>query len=104
HSTRVGNLISFSGVDFQAENVARARIKGAELGYDKTYGAWHLGMALTWQNPRNEDTDTPLLRRPKQKFTGTLEYRFGDSIRVGTELIRSGRRSDVGGIQLPGYT
>ncbi|MEP6881631.1 MAG: TonB-dependent receptor, partial [Dokdonella sp.] len=40
YSTRVRNLISFTGVDFQAENIARARIKGAELGYDKTFGAW----------------------------------------------------------------
>ncbi len=104
YSTRVSNLISFSGVAFQAENVARVRIRGAELGYDRNFGAWHLDTAFTWQDSRNEDTDTQLLRRPKQKFTGTLERLFGESIRAGAELIRSGRRNDVGGIQLPGYT
>ncbi len=104
YSTRVSNLISFSGVGFRAENVARARIKGAELGYDKTLGEWRLDSAFTWQDPRNEDTDTGLLRRPKQKFTGSVERMFGESIRAGAELIRSGRRDDVGGIELPGYT
>ncbi len=104
YSTQVSNLISFSGVDFQAENVARARIKGAELGYDKTFGPWRFDSAFSWQDPRNEDTDTPLLRRPKQKFTGTVERAFGESIRAGAEVIRSGRRNDVGGIELPGYT
>lgn len=104
YSTRIRNLISFSGVDFQAENIARARIKGAELSYQKTLGAWQVSTSYTWQKPRNEDTDSDLLRRPRQKFTGTIERSFGDSIRVGAELIRSGHRDDVGGIELPGYT
>ena len=59
---------------------------------------------LTWQDPRNEDTGTQLLRRPKQKFSGTLERSFGESLRAGIELLRSGRRADVAGIELPGYT
>lgn len=104
YSTQVSNLISFSGIDFQAENVARARIKGAELVYDKTFGEWRFDTAFTWQDPRNEDTDTALLRRPKQKFTGTLERAFGTTFRAGAELIRSGKRDDVGGIELSGYT
>ena len=104
YSTRIGNLISFSGVDFQAENVARARIKGAELAYDKSVGAWRFDTSFTWQDPRNEDTDTQLLRRPKHKFTGTVERAFGTSFRAGAELISSGKREDVGGIELAGYT
>lgn len=104
YSTRISNLISFSGVDFQAENVARARIKGAELGYDASFGAWTIDGRFTWQDPRNEDTGTQLLRRPKQKFSGTLERSVGESLRAGIELLRSGRRADVAGIELPGYT
>ena len=103
YSTRVSNLISFSGVDFQAENVARARIRGVELAYDRTLGAWAFDTTLTWQDPRNEDTGTQLLRRPQQKFTGTLERSFGETLRAGAEVILSGRRDDVGGIELPGY-
>ena len=103
-STRIDNLISFSGVDFQAENIARARIKGIELVYNNAVGAWLFDTSFTWQDPRNEDTGTQLLRRPKQKFTGTLERSFGESFRAGAELVLSGRRDDVGGIELPSYT
>jgi vitamin B12 transporter len=104
YRTRVSNLISFSGIDFQAENVARARIKGAELGYEKSLGTWQVSTSYTWQDPRNEDNAAVLLRRPKQKFTGALDRSFGESLRLGAELIRSGKRNDVGGIVLPGYT
>ncbi|HOX70518.1 MAG: TonB-dependent receptor [Dokdonella sp.] len=104
YETRIRNLISFSGIDFQAENVARARIKGAEFGYDRTVGAWRFDTAFTWQDPRNEDTDAQLLRRPRQKFSGSVERSFGETIRAGAELVRSGKRVDVGGIELPGYT
>jgi vitamin B12 transporter len=104
YDTRVSNLISFSGIGFQAENVARARIRGAELGYEKNLGAWQVSANCTWQDPRNEASDLPLLRRPKQKFTSILNRSFGASFRLGTELIHSGRRSDVGGIGLAGYT
>lgn len=104
YSTQITNLISFSGVDFQAENVARARIKGAELGYNASLGKWRLNTAFTWQDPRNEDTDTALLRRPKQKFTGTIERSFGTSFSAGAELIHAGARDDVGGIELSGYS
>lgn len=104
YSTRIRNLISFTGTDFQAENIARAQIKGAELSYEKSLAAWQFSTAYTWQKPRNEDSDTDLLRRPRQKFTATMEREFGDSLRLGAELMRSGKRDDVGGTNLPGYT
>lgn len=102
-SSRVHNLISFSGIDFQAENVARARIRGAEVDYQQSFGPWLAGANLTWQIPRNEDAETDLLRRPRQKFSGTLDRRFGDSFQLGAEWLLSGDRDDVGGIALPGY-
>ena len=58
---------------------------------------------LTWQIPRNEDSDNDLLRRPRQKFSGTLERSFGNTFQLGAEWLLSGSRDDVGGIQLPGY-
>jgi vitamin B12 transporter len=33
-----------------------------------------------------------------------LDRSFGESLRLGAEVIHSGRRNDVGGITLPGYT
>jgi vitamin B12 transporter len=103
HSTRVRNLISFSGVDFQAVNIARAEIKGAEIDYRMSAGAWQFSANYTWQDPRNADTDSALLRRPKQKAASTIERSFGDALHLGAEVIASGPRDDVGGIDLPGY-
>ncbi|HNR91289.1 MAG TPA: TonB-dependent receptor [Dokdonella sp.] len=102
--THVRNLISFSGVDFQAENVARAKIRGSAIEYDGRYGAWQVGASFTWQDPRNADTDALLLRRAKHKATAIVERRFGDEFSIGAEMLRSGRRADVGGIELSGYT
>ena len=104
YRTRVRNLISFTGIDFQAENVARARIDGGELAYDGRFGVWQASATLTWQDPRNEDTDTALLRRPKHKATARLERRFGDALRIGAEVLYAGQRDDVGGLGLPSYT
>jgi vitamin B12 transporter len=103
YSTRIRNLISFSGTDFRAENVARARIRGAELGYERRLGEWQVASSLTWQRARNEDTDTDLLRRPRQKTSASIDRGFGPHIKAGIEVLRSGPRSDVGGIRLPGY-
>lgn len=59
---------------------------------------------MTWQDPKNEDTDTALLRRPKHKATASVERRFGDDLRVGAEVLYAGKRDDVGGLGLPSYT
>jgi len=104
YSTKVRNLISFTGPDFQAENIARAKIDGSELGYDGGFGDWLVHGSYTWQDARNADTDTELLRRPKQKLSGRLERRFGDRARAGVEVLYAGHRDDVGGIELPSYT
>ena len=104
YATRVRNLISFTGVDFQAENVARAKIRGSELAYDARFGTWTLGTTLTWQDARNEDTDSALLRRPKQKVSAIVERQLGDAVRVGAEVLYAGGRDDVGGLGLPSYT
>jgi len=103
YSTRVRDLISFTGPNFRAENIARANIDGAELTYDFTADPWLLHAAYTWQDPRDADTDSQLLRRPKQKFTTVAERRFGERLRAGAELVYSGRRDDIGGLELPSY-
>jgi vitamin B12 transporter len=83
--------------------VARARIRGAELSYEKRIGEWRIASTLTWQEPRNEDTDSDLLRRSRQKATASIDRDFGPRTQAGVELIGSGTRSDIGGIRLPGY-
>ncbi|HET6546296.1 MAG TPA: TonB-dependent receptor [Rhodanobacteraceae bacterium] len=104
YRTRIRDLIAFTGENFRAENVDRATIDGAELTWDATRGDWAAHAAWTWQDPRDEDTGSALLRRAKQKVSGTLERGFGERVRAGVELLYSSRRDDFGGIVLPAYT
>ncbi|MEO5623458.1 MAG: TonB-dependent receptor [Dokdonella sp.] len=103
YSTRVSNLISFSGPQNRAENVARAKVDGAELAYEVSVGMWSLHSTFTWQDPRNEDNGTLLIRRAKEKVSGVLERRFGERFSIGAELLYSSRREDVGDVNLPAY-
>ena len=67
YSTRIRNLISFSGADFRAENIARARIDGAELATKNVSANGSLHRSLTVAGCRATRTPTAnLLRRPKQ--------------------------------------
>jgi vitamin B12 transporter len=103
YSTRVRDLISFTGPDSQAENIAKAAIDGAELDYAITSGMWSAHATWTWQDARNQDTDTALIRRAKQKASAQLERRFGERLNAGVELAYNGRRDDVGDMELPAY-
>jgi vitamin B12 transporter len=103
-STRVHDLIEFTGGPLsQAINVDRAAIDGVELSHDLHAGEWSMSNRLTWQNPRNEDSDTQLVRRPKEKFSSLLERTFGDRFSGGAELAYSGKRDDIGNVILPSY-
>lgn len=104
YSTRVSDLISFTGPQNQAENVAHAAIDGAEVSWRLDAGAWGARANWTWQDARDEDSDTRLLRRPRQKGSAVVERAFGERLRVGAELFHNGRRDDVGGLELDAYT
>lgn len=103
YSTRVHDLISFTGPQNQAENIAHADLDGAELSYQFRAGDWSGRASYTWEDSRNADTDTPLLRRAKQKVSGIIERRFSDHLDAGAEVVYAGRRDDIGGLKLPGY-
>ncbi len=104
YSTRIRNLVSFTGPMARAENVQNARIDGSELAYSGSGGDWSWSANTTFQNPQNEDTDKQLLRRAKFKANLILERNFGTAVRVGGELVHAGKRDDFGGIELPSYS
>ncbi len=103
YSTRVHDLISFTGPNFQAENIARARIDGAELTYEADVAAWIVHVAYTYDDARDDTTDTALLRRPKNKFDAVLERRIGERFRAGAEIVAADQADDIAGTTLPGY-
>jgi vitamin B12 transporter len=103
YSTRVRDLISFTGPDFHAENIARAKIEGAELTWDLDAGDWLVHTAYTYDDAKDDTTDTPLLRRPRNKLDALVERRFGEHFRAGAEVVSADSADDVGGTKLPGY-
>ena len=103
-STRVHDLIDFSGGStFQAINIDHAAIDGAELSHHWRSGDWSVDSTATVQDPRNQDADAQLLRRPKQKLDSVIQRALGDRWTVGAEVFASGKRDDINDITLSGY-
>jgi vitamin B12 transporter len=106
----IDNLIEFVIVDFNTfeginRNVARARVRGLEAGYEYRSGDWLFRAEAIAQDPRDHDTDAQLLRRARQTLTSSLVRSFGRH-EVGIDLLASGERKDFGfpePISLPGY-
>jgi len=107
----VTDLITFVLVDpvtfeFRGENVARARIKGVETGYEFHNDAWRLRAEATFQDPRDRDTDQRLLRRARENYVLAVE-RHLRRFDVGVNALYAGNRYDSafpGNIRLKGYT
>jgi vitamin B12 transporter len=105
--TRVSDLIIYqSNFPFTALNVERARIRGAELGWQGTLGNWRFETALTLQDPRNETTGEQLPRRSHSHVDLRADYARG-RFDARAALLSSGRRDDVSfpaNVVLAGYT
>lgn len=97
------NLIDFSGPDFQAINVQKARAKGVEFSYSWRPEHWQVDAQVTWQDAENRSTDSPLLRRADIKTSLVVERQIGNGHSIGTEFVYVGDRPDVGGIELSDY-
>jgi vitamin B12 transporter len=75
-------------------NVDRARIRGLEAGWEYRADPWSVQAEGSLQDPRDEVTDTGLLRRTKHSFTLSASRSIGRG-EVGSELLLSGPRPDV---------
>lgn len=100
--TIVSNLIVFDFASFAPQNVERARIRGLEAGWRLDDGAWDLGLSGSMQNPVNETSHEPLLRRSRrslQAHAGRTLGRWSGRL----EIAAHGARMDVGDVRLGGY-
>lgn len=102
YQNRIDDLIAFQGENFQAINIARARVEGAELRYHLNQGAWQWAGNITLQNPENRDTGADLLRRAPRKANLTVDYAINDRWQVGAEGELVSQRAEFGG-DLPGF-
>lgn len=97
YRSRVRDLIAFQGGQtFQAINIARAEIDGAELGYRWTGAEWSARLSATFADPENADTGATLLRRAKRKFAAEGDWQLSERWSLGGELVHVGRREDFG--------
>ncbi len=101
--TRIRDLVSFTGgATFQAENIDRARIDGIEVEHQWNHAGWQWQNRLTVQNPENRATGRTLLRRPKRKLAGSIDYTLGAGWSLGGDWLIASRRQDFAA-RLPGY-
>ncbi len=107
----VDDLIDYVLVDpvnfiYEAENVQRARIRGAEFGYEWQGAAWKVHSNYTVLDPQNLTTGQQLLRRSHYNFAFGGQYDHGP-LYFSADLQLAGPRTDFVGFDLGtvgGYT
>ena len=101
--TRVSDLIVFTGELFNATNIDRADIDGAELEFETGFGALSVHGNLNWLDARDRGTGEPLLRRAPRKGALSADWSFGNGASAGIDLNGVAARPDAGGVRLGGY-
>jgi vitamin B12 transporter len=100
--TRVEDLIVFAGPLFDAVNIDRAGIDGAELEFASRHGALSLRGQASWLDARDRATGEPLLRRAPRKAALSADWSFGNGASAGLDFSAVAARPDVGA-RLGGY-
>ncbi len=102
YNTKVTDLIAFEGVNFSADNVDHARLKGAEVEYKFKGERFSLSANAGWQDARDLDNDTKLLRRADRKLNINTGFKINDQWDWGLDLQAASERPDFGPAT-PGY-
>jgi vitamin B12 transporter len=86
-------------------NVGNATIKGVTLAYEGWLDTYHMRANLDVLNPKNDDTDTVLVRRARQYASFWLGKTMG-GLEVAGEIIVSGQRYNdaANNFRLAGYS
>ena len=107
YQTDIDDLITYDSRIFQANNLDRARIRGAELTGDATLAGWQLAAQATFADPRNRNAgDEGLLlpRRTRRSARIDADRSFG-AWQFGASWIAEGMRYDdfANQLRLGGY-
>ncbi len=89
--TDVDDLIQFDAATSAPQNIARARIRGAELTGGVSLDNLELRSALTVQDPRDRETDNRLARRSAQSARVDADYTEG-RVSFGASAVIEGNR------------
>jgi vitamin B12 transporter len=99
---KIDNLIDFLGPTFKPTNLNQSSIKGLEAAYNLKYEDFKLNINATVQDANNDETDTPLLRRPDNKVNISLD-KFFNKFSVGSSIRYASKSPDFG-VDLDSYT
>ncbi len=106
YSTDIDDLIDveFDPQTFEcaAGNIAKAEIRGAQLGYEFRGDRFVFRAELVKQSADDALSGARLLRRAEETATLSYTQNIGTH-RFGLSLIASGDREDFGDVSLPGY-
>jgi len=94
YHTRIDNLITYEGANFQAVNVAKVNIDGLELEHQYQRDQWRLLTNITLQKAIDEKDNSDLIRRPRRKLSMQLSRRLDHNSSVGLEWIYASKRID----------
>ncbi|MDH3429302.1 MAG: TonB-dependent receptor [Gammaproteobacteria bacterium] len=102
YSKDIEDLIEFDLQTFVLDNIARAEIRGVQLGYEYRGDGFVFRTAVTKQSADNASSGARLLRRAEDTATLSVTRDVGEH-RIAISLIASGDREDFGGVKLHGY-
>lgn len=90
------NLVDARGSPSRYVNVAKSRTMGLELSLSakEYWPTYDINMNLGYQDPKNLETDTQLLRRPKETASLKITKNL-DSANLTAEAIFNGQRLDA---------
>jgi len=94
YRTRTDNLIAFDTVTSEPQNIARAKIDGAELSASTMLADWRIDLSLDASRPTDESTDQRLLRRAPYRATLVVDRSFGP-VELGGSVSHVAARYDI---------
>ena len=87
--------LSYDPYQGQNQNVAEARIEGLESAWSYAGDGWQARVEAIYQDPRNLQDNTQLLRRARQSLTASVARTLGPVV-LGVDLLATGERKDFG--------
>ncbi len=102
YANDIEDLIEFDFETFTLENIARAEIRGAQLGYEFRGDEFVVRAEVVKQQADNATTGERLLRRAEETATLSYTQEIG-AHRIGLAVVASGDREDFDGAELDGY-
>ncbi len=102
YHTSVDELIAFEGPLLSAVNIKHARLKGAEVEYHYKGESFLLTANAGWQDARDLDNDSKLLRRADRKLNIKADFNINEQWDWGLDFQAASERPDFGP-STPGY-